>query len=345
MVVRRKTRAPEQGEGGLYFSSENSKLQFFSSGCTVLDEVLGGGWVLGRVCNVVGDKAVGKTLLAIEAAANFSRSYPTGRVFYAEVESAFDPAYARCVGLPEKRIRFPQGIDTVEDWYEDIERRLDQLKGLPGLYIIDSLDALSDRAELDRAIGDSTYGAQKAKKMSEMFRRLTRKLADGRMCVMVISQVRDKIDARAFGRKFSRSGGRALDFYASQVLYLANLGLTKRTIQGVERAIGVQVSARADKNKVGWPYRDCEFEIVFGYGIDDVAASVEFLSDVGRLDVLGDKLTRKDQKGLRQYIKSIHALPREDFQKEQQRLRNALHEIWKDIELKFRPPHSKYGVE
>lgn len=342
MVKRRNSAAV--GEGGLYFSSENSRLKFVQTGCSLLDEVLGGGWVLGRVANVVGDKAVGKTLLAIEAAANFHMAYPKGRIYYAEAESAFDVEYAQCVGLPKTKVRFREGIDTVEDWYEDLVKVIDRLKGRPGMYILDSLDALSDRAEMARDISEGTYGANKPKQMSQLFRRLTRKIARANLLVMVISQTRDRIDPRAFGRKYSRSGGKALDFYASQVLYLGYLHMNKKTIQGVNRTIGIHIGARTDKNKVGWPYRDCEFDIRFGYGIDDIQASVDWLREVKRLDAIGlNKKEMRNKKLQRRYVNRIHKLPRSEFNDEQKRLSAAVHQVWKEIEMKFRPPRSKYG--
>src|ERR1019366_4415396 len=100
---------------------------------------------------------------------------------------------------------------------------LDKTKpGQPGLYILDSLDALSDRAELERKIDEPSFGAGKAKQMSQLFRRLIRKINKTDVAVIIISQIRDNIGVR-FGDKTTRSGGHALDFYASQVLKLAHL--------------------------------------------------------------------------------------------------------------------------
>ena len=91
-----------------YFASgaEKDHLQFFSSGCAVMDEALGGGYVLGRVANIVGDRSAGKTLKAMEQAANFLQEYPDGWVRYGEAEAAFDREYAAALGIPTKRIIF-----------------------------------------------------------------------------------------------------------------------------------------------------------------------------------------------------------------------------------------------
>src|SRR3990172_1731587 len=144
--------------GGLYFSSTKTNIDFISSGCAVLDCVLGGGWPLGRVVNIVGDKSTGKTLLAIEAAANCAATFTKGRIWYREAEAAFDRNYAAALGMPLARVSFGDArLRTVEDLFEDLAGAIKSLgvKGPPGLYIVDSLDALSDRAELDRDMGEA----------------------------------------------------------------------------------------------------------------------------------------------------------------------------------------------
>ena len=127
-------------------------------GGTILDCVLGGGWAYNRVSNIVGDKSTGKTLLAIEACANFARLNPRSRIVYAECEASFDEDYAERLGLPLDRVDFPEDLDTVEDLFEDLESRLDTPSRL--MYVIDSLDAISDRAEQGRKIDQGTYGTK-----------------------------------------------------------------------------------------------------------------------------------------------------------------------------------------
>lgn len=270
--------------GGLYFSSEKANLRFIQTGCTVLDCVLGGGWPLGRVVNIVGDKSTGKTLLVMEAIANFFRQYDTGDCWYNEAESAFDADYAKALGIPFDRVNYKDDCATVEELQRHIEEVVfdkERNPDTPGLYIIDSLDALSDAAEMEREIGESSYGAAKAKKLSEFFRRSTQRLKRTNTCLIVISQVRDAIGV-TFGEKHSRSGGKALDFYASIALWLAHMKLLKRTVDKVERPVGIMVKARCKKNKIALPFRECLFEIKFGYGIDDINASLDFLKESGQ---------------------------------------------------------------
>src|SRR5271166_4934530 len=108
---------------GNYFTAPKTNLEFIASGCKVFDCALGGGWPLGRISNIVGDKSSGKTLIAIEACANFSRQFPNGQIYYRESEAAFDTGYAQALGMPEEKVDF--GDDefiTVEDLFEDMEK-------------------------------------------------------------------------------------------------------------------------------------------------------------------------------------------------------------------------------
>jgi recombination protein RecA len=279
---------PSPKTGGLYFGAPRSDLSFIPTGSKTLDLALGGGWARRRIANILSDKAVGKTLLAIEACANFSIVEPKGKIRYREAESAFDPQYAAALGFPLDRVDFGDGIiETVEDVFEDLEKVITGAKG-PELYVIDSLDALSDRSEMDRAIDKGTYGASKAKLLSQLFRRLVRNLAEKDITLLVVSQIRENIDAGLFAKKYTRSGGKALDFYCSQVLYLSQIEKLKKTIKGVTRVTGTRVKAVVEKNKISLPYREAEFQILFGYGINDKAACLDYLKQAG-IDVDKDE--------------------------------------------------------
>ena len=310
--MEERVRIQRARAGGSYFAGPQSGIEFIPSGCKLLDMALGGGWAENRVINIVGDRSTGKTLLCIEASANFARKYATGKILYRESEHAFDPQYAEALGLPLEQVDFGETpLQTVEDLFEDIDRALALARRRPCLYICDSLDALSDRAEMQRDLDEGSYGTDKAKMMSQLFRRLVGKLAEVNLTLIIVSQVRDNIGASFMARKTVRSGGRALDFYASQVLFLSHLGTLTRTVSKVTRATGVKIKAKVDKNKVGLPLRDVQFNIKFLYGIDDEQACKNWLKEVGE---------PIPEKGLRRLVERK----------------------WREIETALLPTHKKY---
>jgi recombination protein RecA len=340
-----KRALPARQRGGNYFPGASKTLKFIPSGCAVLDGVLGFGWPLGRIVNIVGDRSSGKTLLAIEACANFAMCSPKGKIWYREAEAAFDLPYANRLGLPEERVNFgPKGVDTIwdtiEDIFEDLDRKLSWLEdhpGVPALYIIDSLDALTSRAEIARKVDQGSYGDGKAKKLSELFRRLVRRIKRVNLCLIVISQVRDKIGAM-FGDKHTRSGGRALDFYASIIIWLHHIKTLRMKVSGMRVSKGVRILAKTKKNKISEPFRECQFDIRFGYGVDDLPAALDWLYDRKRLHLLDLKASQLDT-----FLAEARAAPPKERAAIRTEVRAAVLAAWKDLSQQALPPESKYG--
>lgn len=332
---------------GNYFSKPQSSLQFIPSGCTLLDCALSGGWPLQRVSNIVGDKAVGKTLIAIEACANFHEKFPSGKIKYRESESAFDIPYSEALGMPIDVVDFGDGdFYTVEDWAKDIDKTLSELKGEVGLLVLDSLDALSDKAEIERDIGDTSYGTNKAKQLSTLFRKkVVQQIEASNAHLMIISQVRDNIGAGLFGEKHTRSGGHALDFYASQIVWLANLGKIEKTVKGIKRTIGVKVKAQVKKNKVGLPFRTVQFPIYFGYGIDDLEASLTWLSE----EVDKNRKTEYiknlgfDTNDYKKILKEASSLDDHFYFDLKDKVSALVKDVWAEVETDFLPTRKKYN--
>jgi recombination protein RecA len=327
-------------------------ITFFSSGSTLLDLALGGGWALGRVFNIVGDKSTGKTLLAIEGFANFKLKFPKGRMRYAEAESAFDTVFAEQLGFPSDVERPDDMLHTVEEFIVDLHKFIDAGEG-PCLYVLDSLDALSDEAEVkkfdkgikqkiqDEETGEETkqkgsYGVAKAKKMSEMFRLLCQDIGEVDCSLGIISQIRDKIGVM-FGETKTRSGGHALDFYGSQVLWLSETGKIERTAMGQKRVTGVDIHSKVKKNKVAFPFREADYSIIFGYGIDDEVSILDWMKEIKAIPPETykqnkDKLERLREKREYTEIKTL----RESLVADSTNL-------WKEIEKRLMPPIRKYG--
>ncbi len=366
-VVAETTEKPAKKKN-LYFVSDDKDIEFIHSGCTLLDRILSGGWAVGRVINIVGDRSSGKTLLAIEAAANFAEQYPDGQIWYNEAEAAFDEPYAAALGLPVDKVFFansdkePAEVKvtakikegdkarevndsnhTIEGLFEHLENVClyhEKNKIKHGVYIVDSLDAFSDRAELERDIDKGTYGQNKAKKMSELFRRLVRRIEAAGLTLMVISQVRDNIGV-TFGPTKTRSGGKALDFYASQIIWLAEIKKNKKTIAKVERVVGVDVRAQCKKNKVGMPFRECDYSIEFGYGIDDLKANADWLTGIA--DERGGEdwgFSSKEKVG--RAVGVIKRKSDEEFFAISESISEHVVVRWREIEEGFLPRRGKY---
>lgn len=348
-----KTRSRVKVEGSpagdpSYFASGNEKesLSFVSSGCCVLDEALGGGWPLGRISNIVGDKSAGKTLLAMEHCANFALRYEAGDswIRYAESEAAFDQPYAQALGIPVDRIEFNKEgelLETVEQVYDDVERCLKDYKGAEaGLYIIDSLDALSDAAELGREFDEGSFGGTKPKQIGKMFRLIVRRLEEANVHLAVISQIRDKLNV-TFGDTKTRSGGRALDFYATHIVWLAEIKKLTRTVDKVERITGIHIEANVKKNKVGLPFRRARYPVLFGYGIDDLTAGVEWMIDNNREDLLRERFDMS-KAGYKAKVARIRDAGGAEARELRAALTATIREEWVKIETSFLPKSRKY---
>lgn len=336
-------------ERGSLFLPTTSSLARFSSGCGLLDCAIGGGWPLGRVINVVGDFSTGKTLLGIEACANFAREVPDGKIVYVEGEGAFDTSYAERVGLPTERVEFPNDlvnttrqklsgkefrIDTVEALIKDVRVRVRKTKRKI-LYLVDSMDSLSDEAEKDRDLDKGTYGGAKPKLLSEFFRTEAAAMRDKDFTLFIISQVRDAIGV-TYGKKQRRSGGKALDFYASLVVWLAKVRIIEKTKLKSKRAIGVEIRAKVEKSKVGSAFRECQFPIHFNYGIEDVQAAFSWLEEEGILEDAQAELGFAGPKALAK-------LDAKEYGRARARLAKLVRVKWGEIEQRFTPPRSKYG--
>lgn len=329
-------------------------ITFFSSGSTLLDLSLGGGWALGRVFNIVGDKSTGKTLLAIEAFANFNVQIK-GKMRYAEAEAAFDEAFAEQLGFPENVSRPDELLHTVEEFTKDFDAFLDecQEESTPGLYILDSLDALSDDAEIkkfeqnikpkesdeegEEGKPKGSYGVAKAKKMSELFRLLAAKAGKADCSLGVVSQIRDKIGV-SFGETKTRSGGRALDFYASQVLWLSEITKRERTAYNQKRVVGVAIHSKVKKLKVGLPFREADYDILFGYGIDDENSMLDYLFK-------NKELVKEAYDNMKKEVaKARDASDYKALVEIRQALRADVTKVWKDVEEKLTPKIRKYPL-
>lgn len=214
-----------------------------------------------------------------------------------------------------------------------------------GLMILDSIDALSDEAEMDRDIGAGSYGGSKAKKFSEAFRRINAQISQKNITIIGISQLRDAVNSPIPGVKI-RSGGKAIEFYSSIVVRLQETkqqSKIKRTEKGIERIIGLHVEASCNKNKVGRPYRKGKFKLMFEYGIDDMTSNLEWmeLENPAYLEKV-TPVDGKEAKDINTFMKKVFALPNEEHQAKRREIAQLTKEAWDEIESRFDIKVTKY---
>jgi recombination protein RecA len=154
---------------------------------------------------------------------------------------------------------------------------------------------------------------------------------------MIISQIRDNIGT-SFGETKSRTGGRAMDFYASQILWLAQLKRLDRTIRKQKRVYGIQVKAQCKKNKIGLPFREAEFPILFGYGMDEAEALLTWLESID-VDI---SIWNEYKDGKSTLSQSIKMLELETRKRVMQQIREVVAKNWEEIETRFLPTVRKY---
>lgn len=316
-------------------------VELTSTGSDLLDLVAGGGVPWGKMINIVGDKSTGKTLLMSELIACAHRKYGERlRWHYDDAEAGYSFNSKEIWGLD---IVAPDDecSDTLEDFQLNLERKINALKDDERLiYVLDSFDSLTSDSELEqydkkmaaykkgKKPESGSYGTSKSKGMSEYFRVMKRKIKNKKCLLVVVSQVRENIGVM-FGAKYTRVGGKWLDFYAAQIFWLAEAEKHKKG----DRHSGITIKARNTKNKIGKPFRECYIEVLFDYGVDNVMTSLMFLYDlktdtgknIGNIEK--EKLSWDDQEfTLRKLIRHIEQNDQEGL------LREKIAAKWNDLE-------------
>lgn len=291
--------------------SEKYTGAYLPSGSDVLNLMLGGGgYQCGKIINIIGDKSSGKSLFASELIAAARQRFGKKLKWrYDDAEEGYSFDSKKLYGVDIIDPKFDPSY-TIEDFRRNLSNELAKLnEGEYLIYVLDCFDSLTTADELKHSKkkekaaesgedSKGSYGTSKAKEMSQFFRLMRKEIKDKNCLLVIISQVRENIGVM-FGEKYTRSGGKALDFYSAILMWLAEAEKMYRA----KTPMGVSIKVRTKKNKQskGNPFRECFVQMWFDFGFDNILTNLHYLYDM--YTPIGKLKQGKDEGGVKQVKK------------------------------------------
>lgn len=289
----------------------NTEIEVISTGCLSLDLALGiGGLPRGRMVEIYGPESSGKTTVALHAVAEAQKA--GGIAAFIDAEHALDPVYAKHLGvnLDELYVSQPDTGEQALDIVDSLVR-----SSAVDIIVVDSVAALTPKAEIEGDMGDSHVGLQ-ARLMSQALRKLTAIVNKSKTCVVFINQLREKVGVM-FGNPEVTPGGKALKFYASIRIDVRKID----TLKDSEGAAGNRTRAKVVKNKLAPPFRQAEFDIMYGEGVSqegcliDLGVQYDVIKKSGAWFSYNDNKIANGKEKMRQFLKDNPELAGEIEQK------------------------------
>jgi len=247
--------------------------EWISSGCSMLDLAISnrpsGGFPVGRITEITGLEASGKSLLAAHTLAETQKK--GGLAVYIDTESATSSEFLTAIGVDLKSMLYVP-LETVEEIFETIETIVEGVrksdKDRLVTIVVDSIMGASTKIEMSMEYDKDGYATSKSIILSKAMRKVTNWIARERICLIFTNQLRTKLGV-SFGDPWTTAGGKAIPFHASVRLRLKNLGQIKAKVKGVEQVVGSKTSVQVVKNRMGPPHRKINYEIYYDSGIDN----------------------------------------------------------------------------
>jgi recombination protein RecA len=272
--------------------------EFISSGCSMLDLAISnrpnGGFPVGRITEITGLEASGKSLLAAHTLAETQKR--GGLAVYIDTEAATSAEFLEAIGADLKTMLYVP-LETIEEIFETIETIVDGVrksdKDRLVTIVVDSIMGASTKIEMAAEYDKDGYATSKSIILSKAMRKVTNWIARERICLIFTNQLRTKLGV-SFGDQWTTAGGKAIPFHASVRLRLKNTGQIKAKINGVEQIVGSKTNVQVVKNRIGPPHRKVDYEIYYDSGIDNYGGWLAIMKTFDIVTQAGAHYTLQD---------------------------------------------------